>query len=104
MDAKSYCDRVNNQLTGWKASIYDTILSMEKLDAAQKNQVQPHIEALNKIVMELNRSLEDLRTQCPADWSPQKQTIEAKISEMRQNFEQISEKIDSLLPDTTAWV
>ncbi|MGM0452996.1 MAG: hypothetical protein ACQERN_07515 [Thermodesulfobacteriota bacterium] len=104
MDVKSYCDTMNNQLMAWKASIYDAIRAVEKLNAADKQSVQPHIDSLNKIVSEVNANLQQLRDQCPADWSPQKQDIDTKLNEMRSNFESLSEKLDSMLADTTAWV
>ncbi len=104
MDAKSYCDTINHQLTGWKAAIYDALLATRKLEGEDKKKVQPVIESLNKIVTELNQSLEQLRSECPADWSPQKKTIENKLEELKTTFEQLSDKMDSIMPDTTAWV
>ncbi|MBS3757993.1 MAG: hypothetical protein KGY61_04970 [Desulfobacterales bacterium] len=104
MDAKSYCDTINHQLTGWKAAIYDSLLATRKLEGEDKKKVQPVIESLNKIVAELNQSLEQLRSECPADWSPQKKTIENKFEELKTTFEQLSDKMDSIMPDTTAWV
>jgi hypothetical protein len=104
MDAKSYCDTVNYQLTGWKAAIYDAILSIQKLDAADQKKMQPLVDSLNGIVAELNRSLEHLRTECPADWSPQKKSIESRMEELKTAFEQLSSRMDDVMPDTTAWV
>ncbi len=104
MDAKSYCDTINHQLTGWKATIYDAILATKKLKEADKEKVQPVLDSLNGIVAELNKNLEHLRTECPADWSPQKRTIDSKLDELRKEFDQLSEKMDAVMPDTTAWV
>jgi uncharacterized coiled-coil protein SlyX len=104
MDAKSYCDTINQQLTGWKANIYDAILATEKLKETDKEKVEPLLDSLNGIVAELNKNLEQLRTECPADWSPQKRTIDSKLDELRKEFDQLSEKMDAVMPDTTAWV
>ncbi len=103
MDAKSYCDTINNQLTGWKASIYDTILATRKLEGTDKEKIEPILENLNAIVADLNKQLEQLRNECPSDWSPQKQTIDTKLKELKAAFGQLSEKMD-ILPDSTAWV
>jgi hypothetical protein len=62
------------------------------------------LESLNGIVAELNKSLEQLRTECPADWSPQKKNIDNKLGELKTAFEQFSKKMDEVMPDTTAWV
>ncbi len=104
MDVRSYCDTIGNQLTGWKASIYDVLRHAEKLNEQDKKSVQPTINVLNRIVDDLNNSLTELQAQCPADWSPRKQDIDSKLGELRKNFEQLSEKLGSLLPDSTAWV
>ncbi len=104
MDAKSYCDTINHQLTGWKAAIYDALLATRKLEGTDKEKVQPAIDSLNGIVAELNQSLDQLRSECPADWSPQKKTIENKLEELKSTFEQFSEKMDKIMPDSTAWV
>jgi hypothetical protein len=104
MDAKSYCDTINNQLTGWKATIYDAILASQNLDPADRQKIKPVIDSLNVIVMELNKNLEELRTECPADWSPQKKSIEAQMEELKNAFEKLSTKMDDVMPDTTAWV
>lgn len=104
MDAKSYCDTINHQLTGWKATIYDTILATEKLKEADKEKVQPVIDNLNTIVAELNKNIEQLRTECPADWSPQKKTIDSKLDELKKGFEQLSQKMDGIISDSTAWL
>ncbi len=103
MDAKAYCDTINNQLTGWKATIYDTILATRNLEGSSKEKIDPILENLNRIVADLNRQLAQLRNECPSDWSPQKETIDSKLEELKSAFEQLSEKMD-LLPDSTAWV
>lgn len=104
MDVRSYCDTIGNQLTGWKASIYDIIRNAEKLNEQDKKTVQPTISALHRIIDNLNSSLAELKAQCPADWSPQKQDIDSSMKELRENFEKLSDKLQTLLPDSTAWV
>jgi len=103
MDAKSYCDTINHQLTGWKATIYDIILATRKLEETDREKIQPLLESLNGIVADLNKNLEHLRAECPSDWSPQKKTIDNKLEELKNTFEQLSEKMD-VMPDSTAWV
>lgn len=104
MDVSSYCEMISNQLTGWKASIYDIILAAEKLGQEDKRVVQPMIRSLNRIVEELNRNIADLKAQCPSEWSPRKQEIDSGMVDLKQNFEQLSERLQSLLPESTAWV
>jgi len=104
MDVKSYCDTISNQLIGWKASIYDIIRAAQRLSDKDRKTVQPMIDSLNRVMDDLNRNLNELKSQCPADWSPQRQDIEGKMGRLKSNFEQISDELQSLLPDSTAWV
>ncbi|UCF93660.1 MAG: hypothetical protein JSW39_05740 [Desulfobacterales bacterium] len=105
MDVKSYCDTLDGQLTGWKSKIYDVMRIVERLPPNQKESVFPSIRSLHAIVEEINTELEQLRTACPADWSPNRQTIDDKLSALRNTLKMLSEKVDGpLVPDSLAWV
>lgn len=82
MDAKSYCDSMEIELTGWKAKIYDTIRKTDKLSAGDKDKVEPMIQDLYAIMDELDERLELLEKECPADWTSQRKEIEEKMSKM----------------------
>ena len=82
MDAKSYCDSMEIELTGWKAKIYDAIRKTDKLSAGDKDKVEPMIQDLHAIMDELDERLELLEKECPADWTSQRKEIEEKMSKM----------------------
>ncbi|UCH20832.1 MAG: hypothetical protein JSU83_20260 [Deltaproteobacteria bacterium] len=82
MDAKSYCDRMEIELTGWKAKIYDAIQKTNKLSAGDRERVEPIIQDLHTIMDELDERLELLERECPADWTSQRKKIEEKMAKM----------------------
>jgi hypothetical protein len=105
MDVKSYCDTLEQQLTVWKAKIYDVIRVVDNLPGGEKEGVFPSIRSLHTIVEEIDDQLEQLKTTCPADWSPNRQTIDSKMNELKQTLSSLSEKIGGpLIPDSLSWV
>ena len=89
MDAKSYCDSVGIELTGWKAKLYDVIRRTESLPADVRKEVNPTVEELNAIVDDLNERIELLARECPAEWSGQKEEIEGKISRLKDRWKNV---------------
>ena len=105
MDVTSYCDALGNHFTGWKARIYDVIRVVEKLPANEKETVYPSIRSLHAIVEEINVELEQLKTACPVDWSPNRKTIDEKMSELQNTLKRLSERVGGpLIPDSLSWV
>lgn len=105
MDIISYCNQLESQLTEWKAKIYSVILVVDKLPVQEKEAIFPSIRSLNAVVDEIDNELEQLKSACPADWSPNRQTIEAKISELQSTLKKLSERVDGpLIPDSLSWV
>ncbi|UCG06529.1 MAG: hypothetical protein JSV83_21930 [Desulfobacterales bacterium] len=105
MDLKSYCDNLEKQLTGWKAKIYDVIRVVDKLSDGEKEKVSPSIRSLHAIVEEIDAQLEQLITACPADWSPNRETIDNKMNQLRQTLSSLSERVGGpLIPDSLSWV
>ena len=105
MNITSYCDTLGGQLTEWKAKIYDIILRVDALPENEKEAIFPSIRILNTIVEEINGELEQLRNACPADWLPNRNNLDSKMSELRTTLKGLSEKVgDPLIPDSLSWV
>jgi hypothetical protein len=105
MDVISYCNKLEKQLTEWKAKIYSVIHVVDKLPVREKEPVYPSIRSLHTIMDEIDNELEQLKSACPADWSPKRQTIEAKMSELQSTLKKLSEKVGGpLIPDSLSWV
>ncbi len=105
MDATAYCETLEEHLTGWKAKLYDVIRIVDRLPEKDKETVFSSIRGLHAIVDQIDTEVEQLRTACPADWSPNRQTLDNKMAELKQSLKRISENVGGpVIPDTLAWV
>ncbi len=89
MEAKSYCDTVNHELTAWKAKIYDVIRRSESLPAKQQKKVAPVIGDLSAVVDDLDKRLERLARECPADFGPERGEINKKMGEVQDGWKKV---------------
>jgi hypothetical protein len=89
MDAKSYCASVAIELNGWKAKLYDVIRKTGSLAARDEKKVAPMIRDLNDLMDDLNRQIETLARECPAEWGTEKSEIESKISRLNDKWKDV---------------
>lgn len=81
------------------------IRTVDKLADENKETAYPSIRGLHAIVDEIDSEVEQLRTACPADWSPNRQNIDDKMAELQQTLKNLSEDVGGpLIPDSLAWV
>jgi len=105
MDVNSYCSKLERQLTEWKAKIYSVLNLVDKLPIQEKEAAYPSIRNLHAIVDEIDNELDQLKTACPADWSPNRRTIDEKMSELQSTLKKLSENVGGpLIPDSLSWV
>lgn len=105
MDVNSYCNKLERQLTEWKAKIYSVLNLVDKLPLQEKEAAYPSIRSLHSIVDEIDNELDQLKTACPADWSPNRRTIDEKMSELQSTLKKLSENVGGpLIPDSLSWV
>jgi len=105
MDVYSYCDKLERQLTEWKARLTDVVRIVDGLSNAQKESTYPTIRGLHNIVSEIDAELEQLRTACPSDWSPNRRTVEKKMAALHETLKALSRQLDGpLVPDSLSWL
>jgi len=100
-DVKAYCDNTYKRLVGIKAGLYDVIMQAEKVSDATHADSAKQMQSL---VDSIEKELEELRNQCPADWSPNKQKIDETMARLSKTLEEIAEPLEITVPDTTAWI
>jgi len=98
MDAMDFCKGIEMELTAWKAKIYDAIRKTERLSSGDREKVLPNIQDIHIIVTELEDKIAALKTECPADWSPQKKEIDDAHVDMRSKYEETMEFIGKAAP------
>ena len=105
MAVKSYCDTLENQLTSWKSNIKDVVVVVNQLPDTEKEKVFSSIRNLHAVVEEIDGQLDQLMTACPPDWSANRQTVDSKMSDLKQTLHNLSEQVDGpLIPDSLSWV
>lgn len=98
MDALDFCKGIEIELTAWKAKMYDVIRKMDRLQSGDKEKVLPNIQDMNIIITELEDKIASLKTECPANWSPQKKEIDDAHIDMRSRYEETMELIGKAAP------
>jgi hypothetical protein len=105
MDVTSYCDNLESHLAGWKTKVCDVIRAVDQLPENEMEVISPSIRGLHGMMDEINNELEQLRSACPADWSPNQNLIDDKMSELQATLKMFSEKVGGpLIPDSLLWV
>ena len=87
MDVKDYCRSIEIELNGWKTKMYDMVRKVDRLRGADQDKLTAQVEGLHKHIEDIERIVSTLQTECPADFGPQKQEIDASQTEMKKKYE-----------------
>jgi len=96
-----YCNNAYNRLVGLKAGLYDIMVEADRIED------DVHGDAAKKmagLVASIENGIEELKDQCPVDWSPNRQDLEEKMARLSDTLNQMAEKVGVRVPDTTAWI
>lgn len=86
MEVRDYCNNVGMELTMWKAKLYDIINKMDRLPTGKKENMYENINGLHILMTELDDRLDELRTRCPTEWSPQREEIKSKLGNLSSRY------------------
>ena len=98
MDVKDYCKGTEMELTMWKAKLYDLTRRLDAMPSGHKEKVLQSVEDLHMIVAELETRIDQLRHECPAEWSPVKEGIDEAHVDMRSRYNETMEIIGQYAP------
>ncbi|WP_054030442.1 hypothetical protein [Desulfatitalea tepidiphila] len=98
MDVKDFCSAMESEMTSWKAKMYDAMRKIDKLGTAEKEKLLMNIQDLNMLMDEMAQRVDQLRTECPSDWSPIKKELEQGTIDMRGKYEDTMEFIGKAAP------
>jgi hypothetical protein len=87
MEVKDYCRSVEVELYGWKAKMYDMVRKVDKLRGSEKDKIASQIEQLHKHIEDMQRIIDQLQTECPVEFGPQKKEIEESADGMKKKYE-----------------
>jgi len=89
---------MESEMTSWKAKLYDTMRKVEKLGTAEREKILYNIQDLNMLLDDMAGRVEQLRTECPSDWSPVKQELEQGSADMRGKYDETLDAIGQAAP------
>ena len=102
MDVKDFCSAMEAEMTSWKSKMYDAIRKIDKLGTAEKEKILMNVQDLNILLDEMAQRVDQLRTECPSDWSPVKDELEKGTIDMRGKYEETMEAIGKASPVSIA--
>jgi predicted nucleic acid-binding Zn-ribbon protein len=98
MDVKDFCQAMESEITSWKAKLYDVMRKIERLGTAEREKMLGNIQDLNIFLDDMNARVDQLRNECPADWSPIKKEVEQSVVDMRGKYDETLEAIGKAAP------
>lgn len=87
MDVKDYCHSIEKELNDWKAKMYNMVRKVDKLRSADREKIKNQVDDLHKHIEDIERIVNTLQTECPADFSPQQQEIDASQTEIKKKYQ-----------------
>ncbi len=88
MNAKDYCRSLETELNAWKAKMYDMVRKVNNLQSAEQDKITSNVKALHSQIEDMERIIDELRTECPIDFSPQKKEVDETSEEMRTRYDE----------------
>ena len=102
MNVNDFCQGMENEMTAWKAKLYDVTRKLDGLGSAEKEKILPNVQDLNMLLDDMVQRVHQLRTECPSDWSPVKTELEQGSVDMRGKYEETMEAIGKASPVSIA--
>ena len=87
MEVKDYCRSIEIELYGWKAKMYDMVRKVDKLRGSEKQKIASQIDELHQHISDMERIIEQLQTECPIEFGPQKEQLEESTEGMKKKYE-----------------
>lgn len=100
-DVKDFCDKTYKQLVALKAGLYDVLTKAETVSDSIHTDASQQLKGL---IDGIEAGLDELKNQCPSDWSPNKKDIEDKMAALSEVLSTMAKKMGTIVPDSTAWI
>ncbi len=98
MNVIDYCKGMEMELTAWKAKMYDLTRKVESLGSKEREKILQNVQDLNILLTDMQERIEQLRNECPTEWSPQKKEIDRGTVDMRSKYEETLNYIGKFAP------
>ena len=98
MNVTDYCNYVEQELTTWKARLFDANRKIENLSCGVKEKMLGNLGDLRMILADMEDRIKALANECITEWSPIKKEIEAGYVDMRSKYEDTMSQIGKASP------
>ncbi len=76
MDVKDYCKAMLAEVNAWKTKLEMMKKVADSYGSAQKEKILPLIGQLDQEVVAAQARVDQLKNECPSDWSPLKNELD----------------------------
>lgn len=76
MEVKDYCKAMQAEVTAWTQKLEAMKKTADSYTSAQKERVLPLVGQLEQEVANAQMRVQQLKTECPSDWSPMKNDLD----------------------------
>ena len=87
MDVKDYCQSIEHDLFSWKAKMYDMVRKTNRLRSADREKIASKVEELHQAIEDMQGILNQLQSECPVEFGPQKDELEQTEAVMRKKYD-----------------
>ncbi|WP_020586503.1 hypothetical protein [Desulfobacter curvatus] len=77
MEVKDYCKVMLAEVTAWKQKLDAMKKVADNYDSAEKEKMAPFIGQIEQEIAAAQDRLDQLKNECPADWSPMKKDLDS---------------------------
>jgi len=86
MEMTHYCDGLASELTTWKGRLYDVVTKLDSTSCGEKQYVVPQVNDLHIIIEEMGDKIQQLRTECSAEFTSQGADLEGRSFHSRRTW------------------
>ena len=87
MDVQDYCQSMEHELFSWKAKMYDMIRKTSQLRSADQEKIASKVDQLHKAIETMEGIINQLQTECPVNFNPQKDQMEKAASGLKKEYD-----------------
>lgn len=86
MDVRTFCVDLRSEMTEWKAKTYDLIRDLDKRSPAERTSASVSIDDLGRMIDEIEKKIDRLEDQCPANWDTERVELEEMMTELKDKW------------------
>jgi hypothetical protein len=83
---KHYCQGLEMELNAWKARLYDVLVEVGNLNAADQEKVSDTLTLIKSTVKEIEAVRDQMLEVCPTSLTDQESELGGKLQQLRVNY------------------